>query len=82
MMMMLAIAVFGGTLGVASYAIAGTVGPNVDKIRLALAGRSPLAMMPVVTPVRGTHRLPVRRRAASAPLRPVAPPIARLRAAA
>ncbi|MBN8838853.1 MAG: hypothetical protein J0I25_01455 [Sphingomonadales bacterium] len=82
MMMMLAIAVFGATLGVASYAIAGTVGPNVDKIRLALAGRSPLAMMPAVMPVRGTHRLPVRRRAASAPLRPAAPRIAQLRAAA
>jgi len=76
MMFLLAIAIFGGALGVAAYAVMATIAPNLEKIRLALAGRSPLAMMPAAEPWRVERRVTVRRGAA--PIRRPAP----LRAAA
>ncbi|WP_298892434.1 hypothetical protein [uncultured Sphingomonas sp.] len=77
MMFLLAIVTFGAALGIAAYAIAASVAPNLTKIRLALAGRSPLAMALATEPLRVERRVAVRRPAA-APVRRPAP----LRAAA
>ncbi|QKS02194.1 hypothetical protein F9288_16575 [Sphingomonas sp. CL5.1] len=76
-MFLLAIATFGAALGIAAYAIAASVAPNLAKIRLALAGRSPLATALAAEAPRVERRVAVRRLAA-APVRRPAP----LRAAA
>ncbi len=64
-MIVLGILIFAGAFGIASYAIAATILPRLDRIADALAGRPQAAFAPLSDLVIAERRIAVRRWAAN-----------------
>lgn len=65
---LLAIAIFSGGMGVACWAIGGTVVPSLDRISDALLGRRPAGFAPLAQLAVAERRIAVRRWAAASPV--------------